>query len=117
MSQTSCMSLFPRYLSLREQGGNFYGAYSRKGVLGAAASVLPTDRGNRADFYCCDSFVPAVADLLQKCEEDFGPCYLQIAKDDVQKQAIAQQFGFVRGDEVTYTYKNLLFPCYEYRHC
>lgn len=116
LSQKYCMSLFPRYLSIREQGGDFYGAYSEKGVLGAVASVMPTERGNRADFFCCDSFEAAIPGLLQKCEADFGNCYLQIAKDDLKKQQIAAQCGFTQGEELLYSWQGVQIPCYEYRH-
>lgn len=114
MTQTSCMGLYPRYLKLQETGGNFWGAYNEKGVLGAMASVMPTSEGMRADFFFCDSFERIVPSLLKKCKEFCGEFYLQFAKNDLRKQEIAKQSGFTEGEEIEYSYKNIKIPCVKY---
>ena len=104
MTKYSCMGLYPRYLDLQKKGGCFLGAYSDTGILGAVASVLPTERGMRADFFCCESFASAVPELLQKCETVCGECYLQLAAEDKDKQRLAWECGFVPRQE-------LMYPC------
>lgn len=102
MTQYSCMGLYPRYLDLRKKNGCFFGAYSNTGILGAVASVLPTERGMRADFFYCDSFETAVPELLKKCETVCGECYLQLATEDKGKQRLARECGFVPRQELLY---------------
>ena len=91
VTQRSCMGLYPRYDKLQEQGGHFYAAFDKGGILGAILSTMPTKSGLRADFFCCEGFEGALYQLLTCCEE---PVYLQIAECDEEKQALAQKLGF-----------------------
>ena len=102
-AQGCCMSLFQRYLNLRDQGGEFYGAVDEGGMLGAMASILPTDRGLRGDFFCVKSFLPAARELLKHCEEK-GEMYLQLFEGDKQKRAIAEELGYRPEETVDYAF-------------
>ena len=102
-SQSCCMSLFQRYLTLRDKGGQFFGAVDDSGLLGAIASVQPTDAGLRADFFCVKSFAAAVPMLLKRCEE-MGELYLQLFEGDKQKRAIAEELGYHAVETVDYSY-------------
>lgn len=102
-AQGCCMSLFQRYLTLRSQGGNFFGAVDNNGVLGAFASVMPTDSGLRADFFCAKTFTSAVPMLLKHSEE-MGAVYLQLFAGDKQKRAIAEGLGYHAEETVDYPF-------------
>lgn len=102
-SQGCCMSLFQRYLTLCDKGGKFYGAVDEKGLLGAMASVLPTDLGLRADFFCTKPFVGAVPMLLKQCEQ-MGEVYLQLFEGDKHKRAMAEELGYRAAETVDYVY-------------
>ena len=90
VTQVSCMGLYPKYTAL----DGFWGAVSEAGVLGAMASVQKTELGNRADFFCCDSFCETVGQLLDACRQSCGDIYLQLAETDTEKRRIAEQLGF-----------------------
>lgn len=81
-SQGCCMSLFQRYLTLEHNGGHYFGAIGKNGVLGAMASILPTEKGVRADVFYSGTFISAAAQLLKKCEEVGGEVYLQLLNSD-----------------------------------
>ena len=115
MTQFSCMSLFPRYLELQKKGGDFFGAYNEHGVLGAVASILPVGEELRADFFCCDSFESVIPELLKKCQEAYGDFYLQIAKEDWKKQAIAEKCGFMQREDVLYSCRSVQIPSVKYK--
>ena len=91
VTQRSCMGLYPRYTALLEKGGHFYAAFDKRGILGAMLSTLPTQKGIRADFFCCNGFEAMLPQLLDVCGEDV---YLQIAGCDEKKQAMAKVLGF-----------------------
>ncbi len=111
ITQSSCMSLYPRYMKLVEKGGAFWEARSETGVLGAVASVLPTEKGMRADFFCCDGFSEAIKPLLACCENHAGDIYLQIAQTDTKKKKIAEELGFRPDHTDSLSYKGLTIPC------
>lgn len=113
-AQGCCMSLFQRYLNLRDQGGEFYGAVDEGGMLGAMASVLPTDSGICADFFCCKAFDRAVPMLLKRCEE-WGKVYLQLLEGDKQKRAIVEELGYHAEETVDYTFGGCRLPAVIYR--
>lgn len=117
--QFSCMSLYPRYLNLASEGGAFWGAYSESGVLGAIASVKPTDLGMRADFFGCNSFSDALPALMMQCEarakEHSAELYLQIADADCAKQKWAATCGYHRTQDIIMNMNDLLLPCGIYR--
>ena len=113
MTQCSCMGLFPKYMDLKSKGGSFFGAYSDSGVLGAVASVIPTDDGMRCDFFYADNFESAVAPLLNACRKSVGEVYFQIANGDV-KANLVKEFGAVARSELFYEHKGLLIPCVKY---
>lgn len=108
-AQRSCMGLFPRYLTLKEKGGSYFGAIGANGVFGAMMSVAPTHRGNRADFFFADGFCDAIPALLKECEVRFKNMYLQIAKQDEKKLKLAKSVGFIETDEVLYDYQGKCF--------
>lgn len=114
MPQTSCMSLYPRYLTLAAEGGSFWGAFSEKKVLGAVASVKETECGRRADFFCSPSFFSAAEKLLEQCEKKCGPVYLQIAKRDTAKRRMAEQAGYHAEEEVPFVSHGMVIPCLIY---
>lgn len=91
LTQRSCMGLYPRYRKLLSEGGHFYAAVDGRGVLGALLSTMQTDRGIRADFFCCEGFEEMLPALLDACA---ASVYLQIAECDEKKKAIACTLGF-----------------------
>ena len=91
VTQRSCMGLYPRYDLLLKNGGHFYAAADEAGVVGALLSTMPTEFGIRADFFCCDGFIPILPKLLAACEDTV---YLQIAECDGKKQELATELGF-----------------------
>lgn len=113
-SQGCCMSLFQRYLTLRENGGQFYGALDESGLLGAMASVMPTESGLRADFFCAKTFESAVPELLKRCEEQ-GVIYLQLAESDKSKRGIAEALGYHPTESVQYPNGGCWIPTVIYR--
>ena len=113
-SQSCCMSLFQRYLTLREKGGQFFGAVDDTGLLGAIASVMPTESGLRADFFCAKPFASATPELLKRCEE-VGPVYLQLFEGDKEKRAIAEELGYHAEETVDYFYGCCRFSTVIYR--
>ena len=110
MTQYSCMGLYPRYIAIKNNGGDFWGAINEVNVLGAVSSVLPTERGMRADFFCCDTFRCAVPKLIDKCREKYGPVYLEIAASDTVKQIIAKEMGFHSTFQSEITIRNFQIP-------
>lgn len=97
ITQPSCMGLFPRYLALKEQGGNYYTAFDEAGTLGAVASVCKMEDGSyRGDFFALPSFESAIPNIIKEIESDFGKVYFEIAKNDTVKNKILQQNGFTK---------------------
>ena len=90
MLQRSCMGLYPKYAAL----SGFWGAVSDTGTLGAVASIAPGEAGETvADFFCCDSFIQTLPQLLDICRQQGATC-LHIADHDTGKQALATQLGY-----------------------
>ena len=114
LSQTCCMSLYQRYLTLRDKGGQFFGALDENGLLGAIASVMPTETGLRADFFCCKNFDGAVPALLKQCEAQ-GDLYLQLSETDKRKQELAEALGYHAVESEMYHYGGCLIPTVIYR--
>lgn len=94
VSQLSCMSLYPKYEALQQQGGRYWGVLSDSGLLGAMLSVLPTPSGMRADFFCGAGFEGTIPELLQVCQQEVGPVYLQVADFDIRKQPLVASLGY-----------------------
>ena len=115
ITQFACMSLYPRYIKLMEEGGAFWQARSEEGVLGAAASVMPTELGVRADFFCTEAFTPAIKALLTQCEEHAGEIYLQIANTDREKIKVAEKLGYHPSGSECVSYRNVNIPCTIYK--
>lgn len=111
-SQTCCMSLYQRYLTLREKGGQFFGALDDNGLLGAIASVMPTDDGLRADFFCCKAFESAIPELLGRCEA-FGDVYLQLC--DKSKRTLAENLGYRATEDASFSYGGMTMNTTIYR--
>lgn len=94
ITQRSCMGLFPRYESLRKQGGDYFMAFDEAGTLGAVASVAPQDDGSyRADFFSLPSFASVIPAMIDKLEKDFGKVYFEIACSDKSKEQILKENG------------------------
>ncbi len=111
ITQFACMSLYPRYMKLVEDGGAFWQARSETGVLGAVASVMPTRLGMRADFFCAESFSPAIKDLLVRCENYAGEIYMQIADADAEKTKMAEEMDYTPSGSECISYRNVNIPC------
>lgn len=103
LSQVRCMSLYQLYRSVRDQGGDFFGALDESGRLGAIASVMPTENGLRADFFNCKAYASAIPALLKRCEEQ-GEVYLQISASDKEKCAIVEELGYRPVEDVPMQY-------------
>ena len=114
-SQIYCMSLYPRYLKLKENGGYYFGAVSERNLLGAMASVVGTDEGNRCDFFFSSNFAETVPQLVVKCMDVAGEVYLQIAECDMSKTRIAESMGFVTCKKVDFEYNNCAIRTKIYR--
>ncbi len=99
-SQSCCMSLFQRYLTLKQNGGHYFGAVGDNNQLGAMASTMPTEKGVRADFFYSSTYAQAVPQLLNKCEEVSGEVYLQLLNSDKGKIAIAEELGYCAIEDV-----------------
>ena len=115
ITQFACMSLYPRYMKLVEDGGAFWQARSETGVLGAVASVMPTKLGMRADFFCVESFSPAIKDLLICCENFAGEIYMQISDADAEKIKVAEEMGYTPVGQECISYRNVNIPCTIYK--
>jgi len=92
--QKSCMGLYPRYLKLKEKGGHYFGALNERGLLGAMASVMPTDKGFRCDFFWSGNFGDAVLQLIEKCRDVVGEVYFQLADCDTEKIKMVETLGY-----------------------
>lgn len=85
-TQPSCMGLFPKYLSLQENGGRFFGAYDEAGVLGAAATVTADG--------CFDGFAyPAWESALEEMFRKGNATHMLVADDDEEKSVLAAKLG------------------------
>ncbi len=85
-TQPSCMGLFPKCLSLQENGGRFYGAYDEAGVLGAVATVTADG--------CFDGFAyPAWESALEEMFRKGSATHMLIADGDEEKSALAARLG------------------------
>ena len=113
VTQRSCMGLYPRYAAIRGRGGAVFGAWA-DGVLGAVASVAPTPEGPRADFFCCEAFLPSVPLLLAQCRARFGALRLQIAAGDAGKRALVEALGFRPGETSLLAFDWLRTPVVTY---
>ena len=110
-TQKSCMGLFPKYLHLKENGGNYYGALNQDKLLGAVMSVKPTELGMRADFFSCQSFENSLPELIKKCKSDYGKIYFQIANADQRKAELISELGFSPKKEILHSFEdNCLIP-------
>ena len=95
ITERSCMGLFPRYVALRKQGGDFYMVFDEAGTLGAVGSVSPQEGGLfRADFFSLPAFEPVIPELIDKIEDTFGKVYFEIACNDNTKERILKENGF-----------------------
>ena len=115
ITQFACMSLYPRYMKLVEEGGVFWQARNEEGVLGAVASVMPTELGMRADFFSTEIFTPTIKDLLTCCEDHAGEIYLQIANTDTEKIRVAAELGYSPSGTACVSYRNVNIPCTIYK--
>lgn len=95
ITQRSCMGLYPRYMDLKENGGEYYCAFDEAGTLGAVASVSPQiDGAFRADFFSLPAFESAISEIIRKIEDAFGNVYFEIAKSDTVKKKHLEEIGF-----------------------
>lgn len=114
-SQTCCMSLFQRYLTLENNGGQYFGAIGENGMLGAMASILPTEKGVRADVFYAGTFAAAAEQLLKKCEDAGGDVYLQILNTDKGKISIAEELSYHAVEDVMQSNGGWMAPAKIYR--
>ena len=82
---------------------------------GAMSSVMPTDNGNRCDFFFSKNFKEAVPQLIERCEKAVGEVYLQIANSDEAKKKIAEESGFTPCEKKDFIYNNCTIPTRIYR--
>lgn len=95
ITEPSCMGLFPRYINLRNCGGDYFMAFDEAGTLGAVGSVLPMENGTyRGDFFSLPSFESILPDLIEKIEEGFDKIYFEIAESDKNKARILEANEF-----------------------
>ena len=95
ITERSCMGLFPRYVALREKGGDYFTAFDEAGILGAVASVMSDSDGSfRCDFFSLPAFESAVPQMIAMIEEKFGKIYFEIAKGDTAKEKLLLENGF-----------------------
>ena len=113
VTQRSCMGLYPKFEGIWKGGGAVFGAWS-EGVLGAVASVKPTARGPRVDFFCCEAFLPAVPGLLAQCRERFGELRFQIVPGDADKRALVEGLGYRPGETTLLAFDWLHIPAVTY---
>ena len=112
-TQCSCMGLYQKYRSLSQAGGHFFGAESEQGVLGAVASVMPTQEGTRCDFFFANGFEESIFPLLDAVQTVSKSFYLQIAIGDIKEKA-ATALGFLPEKEMPYAYKGVVIPALKY---
>jgi GNAT superfamily N-acetyltransferase len=95
VTQYSCMGLYPRYIALRQRGGDYFMAMDEAGTLGAVGSVAPKENGaNRADFFSVPAFRSVIPEMIRKMEEAFGKVYFEIACGDSDKASILKENGY-----------------------
>ena len=114
VTQRSCMGLYPRYETILRAGGGCCCAWAEGGVLGAVASVKPTEDGPLADFFCCDAFLPAVPELLERCREEYGTLRFQIAESDAGKRSCLERLGYRAGDTAWIPFDSIRVPGVNY---
>ena len=91
------------------------GQASDTGTLGAVASVAPGEAGETvADFFCCDSFVQTLPQLLDTCHARGATC-LHIADYDTEKQALATQLGYHPCESTAIQVGSFTLPAKVYR--
>lgn len=105
-SQVSCMGLYQKYVDVKNAGGNFWGIVDEKGTLGGMVSIMPTERGVRADFHAKPRFKDVLPKLFEEIEKEFGVVYLQIADSDKYKIELAEKLGFKEKDSVLFPYRD-----------
>jgi len=114
-SQSSCMSLYPRYLALTEKGGAYFAAVEENGMPLGMASVLPTGYGMRTDFFTCTGAESAAPGLIEACESFAGETVLQLSAEDKEKCRIAEGMGYRAAEEVYYSLGAAQIPMRLYR--
>lgn len=115
VTQRSCMGLFPRYLALRERGGDYFSAFDEAGTLGAVGSVAPQPDGTfRADFFAFPAFESVIPEMIRKMEEAFGKVYFEIAVCDQAKAQLLQKNGFHPTSESHFTVGNFTVQTIKY---
>lgn len=115
VTQYSCMGLYPRYMALRQQGGDYFMAMDEQGTLGAVGSVLPREDGTfRADFFSLPAFRKVLPEMLRNMEEAFGQVYFEIAWDDSDKASILKENGYAPMGEGCCTAGKLMVKTVKY---
>ena len=115
VTQRSCMGLFPRYLALRERGGDYFSAFDEAGTLGAVGSVAPQPDGAfRADLFALPAFESVIPEMIRKMEEAFGSIYFEIACGDTAKARLLKENGFRPTAESHFTAGDLTLQTVKY---
>lgn len=109
LTQTSCMGLYQKYRNILSDGGKFFCAYSDSGILGAVASVKPTDVGNRCDFFSAPGFESALEPLVEECRKAIGKVYFQLAEGD-PKLKYAEQWNLKEFSRSFYDCRGIKIP-------
>ena len=113
-AQRCCMSLYPRYIKLANDGGRYFGVYDERRVLGGIASIIADSDGEyRLDFFVQKSYESIIPALLDKAREISPEFYVEIAEGDSAKRAILEDIAF-KTKKSTYHYGDAYVPTVKY---
>ena len=116
LPQICCMSLYPRYMQLKKDGGRVLNAIDEDGVLGAMASVARDDDGTmRIDFFAVPAFKTALSEMIKKLIPENEDYYFELSASDGAKIEILEELGYIKFADSEYRHGPLVIPTVKYR--
>ena len=113
--EVCCMSLYPRYMALKAEGGRVLTATDERGVLGAFASIQKDGCGvNRIDFFSHPSFDSALPEMISTLipEDDY---YFEVSVSDGRKTELLEKLGYSSFAEGVYKHGAVILPTVKYK--
>lgn len=114
--EVCCMSLYPRYMQLKKDGGRVFAAIDERGIPGAIASISDDGTGTRrVDFFSVKSYESAIPDMIGELVRGTDEHYFEVSSDDSMKINVLESLGYTKFDCSQYKHGPLVIPTVKYK--
>ena len=111
-TQISCTGLYPRFLRIKENGGNIFVAKLNNQAICAIATVCEKDGKNNVDCFSYKGYENVLFYMLGRIIKDGKEYSAIIAEKDIEKLKLFESFGFKNISNYDYSFNGLHIPAY-----